>query len=60
MLNARHFRGLAAMYREIASRMNDPHAAGSMIAIAARHQATADDLEQWSEAGRRPPIDREF
>jgi hypothetical protein len=59
MLNARHFRDLAAMYREIAKRMNDPHAADSMTAVAARHHERADDLEQWSKSFARPPIDPE-
>jgi hypothetical protein len=54
--NSRYFRDLAAMYREIARRMGDPHAAESMSAIAARHQERADELEQWSEPFARSPI----
>ena len=56
MPNSRYFRDLAAMYREIARQASDPHAAGSMSAIAARHQERADELEQWSESFARSPI----
>jgi hypothetical protein len=56
MPTARYFRDMAALYREIARRMSDPHAADSMSAIAARHQERADELEQWSEPLVRPPI----
>jgi hypothetical protein len=56
MSTARYFRDMAALYREIARRMSDPHAADSMSAIAARHQERADELEQWSEPLVRPPI----
>jgi hypothetical protein len=54
--NSRYFRDLAAMYREIARQANDPHAADSMSGIAALHQETADELEQWSEPFARSPI----
>jgi hypothetical protein len=54
--SSRHFRDLAAMYREIARQASDPHAADSMSAIAARHQERADKLAQWSEPLARSPI----
>jgi hypothetical protein len=56
MATAGYFRDLAAVYREIALRMSDPHAADSMSAIAARHQERADELEQWSEPSVRTHI----
>ena len=56
MPNSNYFRDLAALFREIARRMNDPHAADSMSAIAARHQERADELEQWSELFSRSTI----
>jgi hypothetical protein len=55
MPSSRYFRDMAAMYREIAHRMNDPYAADSMRAIAARHQERADELQQWSEPFARFP-----
>lgn len=56
MATVAYFRDLAAVYREIARRMSDPHAADSMGAVAARHQERADELEQWSEPIARSSI----
>jgi hypothetical protein len=42
---AGYFSDMAALYREIARRMSDPHAADRMSAIAARHQERANELE---------------
>lgn len=55
MATVGYFRDLAAVYREIARRMSDPHGAASMSAIAERHQERADELEQWSDSFARSP-----